>query len=372
MSILSTSPTATRHFDMNIAEALEDVNAAIILQQLDYWIQKEGVGVIIGKIKYVFNTYKDWRDQQFRWLTERQFRRSMDLLRSLEIVNVIRYKSREWKQTNYYSINYDRLAEFMRREKPESTETVEMTFRADREDRNGQIEMTENEISIYSSKEYTQKSTTKQESDRISNKSEPLAAAELKSALEGEGRHKSSNPYSADVTASPGQKKQELGRKQSNVGGETNVAEVDYIVNKDWRSLIPLLDSTGVPINKTIKDLLKLYPSEKVEAAIALLKTRKRDQHVSNPSGYFVAALKGDWTSQSLAVEETGDRETEEVDKGAVFRHWYDLAKQLGVCSGQKVEDGEQFVCLSGTWEKWDDAVKRGYSLAYLKTKIKN
>ena len=57
MSILSTSPTATRHFDMNIAAALGDINAAVIVQQLDYWLSKEGVGVVIDGAKYIYNTF---------------------------------------------------------------------------------------------------------------------------------------------------------------------------------------------------------------------------------------------------------------------------------------------------------------------------
>jgi len=129
-----------------------------------------------------------------------------------------------------------------------------------------------------------------------------------------------------------------------------------------------VLDGAGVPTNKTIKDLLKLYPSEKVEGAIAILKARKREKHVSNPSGYFVAALQGDWSCQNL---ESGDRETGEVDKGAIFRHWYDLAKKLGYCSGQEMKEGEQWICLSGSWEKWSDAIKRGYSMSYLKKIVK-
>ena len=124
-------------------------------------------------------------------------------------------------------------------------------------------------------------------------------------------------------------------------------------------------------MNKTIKDLLKLYPAEKVEEAIAILKERKREKHVSNPSGYFVAALQGDWSGQNVTVGESGDLETEEVDQGAVFRHWYDLARQLGYCSGQEVRQGDQWVRLSGAWERWEDAVKRGYSLDYLKKILK-
>ncbi len=93
---------------------------------------------------------------------------------------------------------------------------------------------------------------------------------------------------------------------------------------------------------------------------------RKREQQIQNPTGYFVAALKEDWTSKNLVGSELGV-----IDQGAVFRHWYDLAKGLGYCSCQEVRDGEQWVCLSGSWEKWSDAIARGYSLDYLKKVLK-
>ena len=267
MSILSTSPTATRHFDMNIAAALEDINAAVIVQQLDYWMRKEGVGIVIKGVKYVYNTFVEWVNQQFKWLTVWKFRKAMSLLRSLSIVKVIRYKSKEWNQTNYYSLDRDRLAEFMRGKIPESTETVEMRYTTPQGDESQTLKSENPELSIYSSKEYTKESTTKQESDRLSNKSEPFAAAELKSALEGKESHQSNNPHSADVTASTGQKKVKSEATQSNPTEEKSSAKVDCIVNKSWKELIPLLDGAGVPINKTIKDLLKLYPAEKVEGA---------------------------------------------------------------------------------------------------------
>ena len=66
--------------------------------------------------------------------------------------------------------------------------------------------------------------------------------------------------------------------------------------------------------------------------------------------------------------ESSGDRE---VDEAAVFRHWYDLARELGYCSGQQIREGEQWICLSGSWEQWSAAVKRGYSLEYLKKIMK-
>ena len=44
---------------------------------------------------------------------------------------------------------------------------------------------------------------------------------------------------------------------------------------------------------------------------------------------------------------------------------------ELGYCSGQEVRDGEQWINLSGSWEKWEDAMERGYSLQYLKKIMK-
>ena len=54
---------------------------------------------------------------------------------------------------------------------------------------------------------------------------------------------------------------------RQDIGKETNFLRVEYTVNKKWQELIPIFDSAGVPINKTVKDLLKLYPREKVESA---------------------------------------------------------------------------------------------------------
>jgi hypothetical protein len=152
----------------------------------------------------------------------------------------------------------------------------------------------------------------------------------------------------------------------SEIEKDKNADRVDSIVNKNWKELISLLDSTGIPINKTVTNLLKMYSPEQVKGAIALFKTRKREQHIPNPSGYFVAALKGDWGGKAIV-----ENSESEIDTATVFRHWYDLAKELGYCSAQKIKDGEQWVCLSGTWERWQDAVERGYSVDYLKKVMK-
>ena len=368
MSILSTSPNSIRVFDVNIANALRSSEAATILQQLHYWMQKPDVGVIVDGIKYVYNTFRQWIKQQFLYLTESKFINAMNILRSLEIVKVDRLKAKNWIQTNHYSLDYQKLGEWA---EAESIEIFELADKPSQGNRTETLETIDPIDSYIETKITNQKElTTEQEySDRQDEKLTSAAARQRKQPKEEENQ-KDGISHSTELTASAGQNKAQSKPNKSNIGEETNIASVDYIVNKNWEKLIPLLDSMGVPINKTIKDLLKLYPKEKVEGAISLLKARKRESYIPNPSGYFVSALKGDWGSQSL-VENQSDRASEEIDSAAVFRHWYDLARELGYCSGQQVRQGQQWICLSGTWEQWEAAVKRGYSLEYLKKIIK-
>jgi hypothetical protein len=329
MSILSTSPNSTRHFDMEIAAALGSFEAAVILQQLHYWTQKQGIGVIIDQAKYIYNTFEQWVKQQFTFLSVWKFRKGMDILRSHSIVKVIRYRSKEWNQTNYYNLNYDKLREWA---EARNIEISELCSNTAQDEKSQTLEMRNTKVSIYESKITAKKETTEQ-SDRLHAKSNSIAAASLKKALEEKKRQKQSNPYSEELTSIPGQNKEQSSQIKLENQEERNIGRVDYIINKDWEKLIPELDGVGIPINKTVKSLLKLYPREKVEQAIVLLKARKRDQHIPNPSGYFVAALKQDWgarkprcieavrrrPSGSKSLVESGEAE---VDKAAVFRHW--------------------------------------------------
>ena len=377
MSILSTSPTSIRVFDVNIANALGSSEAATILQQLHYWMQKPSVGVIVDGVKYVYNTFRQWIKEQFLYLSESKFINAMKILRSYEIVKVDRCKAKNWNQTNHYSLNYQKLREWA---KAENIEISELADKPSQDEEKRSLEMSDSEVSLYEPKNTNHKKlTTKQDqSDRQSEKLTPFAAASLKSAKEAEENQKGSIPYSVKLiceavsfrTASAEQNKVQSELNKPNIVKETNIAQVDHIINLKWEKLIPELDKAGIPINKTIKDLLKLYPFEKLKDAIALLRARKRDSHIPNPSGYFVAALKGDWSSKTV-INNEGDRSNQTIDKAAVFRHWYDLAKELGYCSGTEVRFGEQWICLSGTWERWETAQGRGYSLEYLKKIMK-
>ena len=86
-------------------------------------------------------------------------------------------------------------------------------------------------------------------------------------------------------------------------------------------------------------------------------------------------ALKEDWAGDRAKQVALDNPQTPE-DKAALFRYWFDLAKEMGHCSKSEIrEDGDRWVCMSGTWEKFTAAWERGYTLEYLRKlmkKIKN
>jgi hypothetical protein len=356
MSILNSSPSNNRFFDAEIAEALGDINAAVIVQQLHYWMQKKGVGVMVDGVKWIYNTFYDWINEQFKWLSIWQFRKSMALLRSLSIVKVVRYRAREWNQTNYYSLDYDRLLEYLRWKNPESIEISEMCATTDRSEDVSQVEARDSKSSLIDPKITSEDKTAEHSVVAFENK----AKDEENNSKQSEVSKSKCNPSAAQNQPNENQNQKATGEKSK--ASECSIKEAKEVetVNSEWKSQVKQLDELGIQTNSTVVKLVKQYEVEKVEEAIALLKVRKRDRYIPNPAGYFVQALKENWVGTNSAL-------SEETDQKTVFDYWYDLARKLGYCSGQEEREGEQWVCLSGSWERWQDAVERGYSVEYLK-----
>ena len=139
----------------------------------------------------------------------------------------------------------------------------------------------------------------------------------------------------------------------------------EKINNKKWRSHLKQLDDLGVRENDTIRKAVKKYSTKRVEDTIALYQQRKREGYVENPNAYFMQALIENWAEEN--VKQKLDNSIDPEDKAALFRYWYDLAKELGYCSGVEEREGDQWVLLSGTWEKFTDAWERGFNLEYLR-----
>ena len=356
-SILSLSPTDNRCFSAEIASALEDINGAVIIQQLHYWMGKENVGVIVDGIKYIYNSFPAWVQNQFKWLTSWQFRKSMTRLRNLGIVKVIRYKARQWNQTNYYTLDYDVLFNYLKERSPESTEISELCVPTDRDEEFPTLEVRDTDISYIDTENTSLKETAEQ------------AAAEHKNSfLRGSNGQEDKSSYQRELNPLKDDLKVKSTSKER-VDGEDNKTPTyveekinkarEKINNKNWRSHKEELDQLGLQLNSTVLKVIKEYSSDSVERAIEFLKLRKRDNYIENPAGYFVQALKENWSKESSTVDEQ--------DK---FRYWYSLAKELGHVTGSEIRDGSQWICFTGTWSRYQNVVERGHTVDYLKTVI--
>lgn len=93
----------------------------------------------------------------------------MNLLRSLSIVLVKRYKSKQWNQTNYYSLNYERLFEFLKWKtavtelcrSAETIETTEMCVSTAQDEGYSTLELRHSDLSLKDTKTTSSDLTTK-------------------------------------------------------------------------------------------------------------------------------------------------------------------------------------------------------------------
>lgn len=83
-----------------------------------------------------------------------------------------------------------------------------------------------------------------------------------------------------------------VGAVLPNIDEDKKSVEVDYIVNAKWKDLIVNLDSAGIPINKTVISLLKMYSSEEVKGAIAIFQSRKRDKYILTKNRPYLKTWK--------------------------------------------------------------------------------
>lgn len=95
----------------SLAVVLKDLNKAIVLQQLHYWVQRSS-NVRDGKA-WVYNTTKEWQ-QQFPFWSESTIKRALRELRDDGVVVTANYNSMAIDRTLWYSIDYDKLDAIVR------------------------------------------------------------------------------------------------------------------------------------------------------------------------------------------------------------------------------------------------------------------
>ena len=356
---------------------------AKIVQQLHFWTQQESSGVLYKGMKWIYKSVREWIEEVLPIWSRGQVNRALaSLVEKGVIVKEHLFKKHHGhnydpkNRTLYYSLVYEKLQEL-------AETTKLLSFYASKKTDFLSVEkqishQRENNTKITPIKNIQEKTAIQSiaaaeiensVSEKAVTKEEQYLAppsVENSSQSEPKPKNPTKDKKAPRVEEKINAKKPKIDRERGSDLKSISNRGVEKIVNQDWRSHLDELEKLGVAINKTVSSLVKLYKTELVEQALAVFRNRKKESNVVNAAGYFVQALKQGWGATKVATVSQDDSE-DTVDTQAVFRLWYDLARELGYCSGQKVAEGVQWVNMNGSWETWEAAFERGYSLDYLK-----
>lgn len=90
----------------SLAVALKNVNEAIMLQQVQYWLSRS-TKAFEGR-KWVYNTIDDWK-MQFPWMTEKTIRNRFSSLIEKKVIITSNFNRAGFDRTKWYTIDYDKL-----------------------------------------------------------------------------------------------------------------------------------------------------------------------------------------------------------------------------------------------------------------------
>ena len=91
----------------SLAEAV-GLDEAIVLQQIQYWINVPTGGRNIEGVKWIWNTLEEWQ-KQFPFWSVRKIKLILKRLRDRNLIHVSQFNKSKWDRTNFYTINYESL-----------------------------------------------------------------------------------------------------------------------------------------------------------------------------------------------------------------------------------------------------------------------
>lgn len=94
-----------------LVRVLGDLNEAVILNQLNYWIEinKKADKNFYDDRYWVFNTYQTWKETDFDFWSTDTIRRTLTRLENKGIVLTANYNKLKIDKTKWYTIDYEKL-----------------------------------------------------------------------------------------------------------------------------------------------------------------------------------------------------------------------------------------------------------------------
>nr|DAH59496.1 MAG TPA: hypothetical protein [Caudoviricetes sp.] len=99
----------------DLALVLGDLNEAIVLNQLNYWIEinKKAKKNLIDDKYWVYNSYSDWRINNFPYWSEKTIQRAFTRLENKGVVMSANYNKLAIDKTKWYTIDTEKLQELV-------------------------------------------------------------------------------------------------------------------------------------------------------------------------------------------------------------------------------------------------------------------
>jgi ribosomal 50S subunit-associated protein YjgA (DUF615 family) len=105
-------------FSRELARVLGNADLANLLQEIHYWLNapkfygtlaEDPLGEIPGRAHWIYNTFEQWRNEHFPWLSISTIQRRVHKLKEMGLIVFRKLNAKNWDQTGYYTINYQAL-----------------------------------------------------------------------------------------------------------------------------------------------------------------------------------------------------------------------------------------------------------------------
>lgn len=153
------------------------LNEAIIVQQLNYWLNSKSAKTIDGK-KWIYNTYENWQKDNFPFWSISTIRRTIGSLKKSEIILTGNFNKKGFDNTHWYSLDEEKLNRVMSRPSVQNEQTM-CSKRADGTVQNEQTntrdytdnttETTNNNSTVVHKDDQQKKSSAKSSKKKVEN-----------------------------------------------------------------------------------------------------------------------------------------------------------------------------------------------------------
>lgn len=102
--------------------AVFGLNEAILLQQLNYWLNSKAAKTVNGR-KWIYNSYKQWQEDNFPFWSLATVRRAIENCEKKGLIITGNFNKAGFDKTKWYSIDYDAVDRGMSKRSAQNEQT---------------------------------------------------------------------------------------------------------------------------------------------------------------------------------------------------------------------------------------------------------